>query len=136
MMASERRVRNSAHISPLLQPLYQPTLADILQCNLDVRFGSKQTCALQQPMSALPPIATANADFRTGSCLLYPRKRTWVQCTSLCLLCANSGHGVHSCKVDLVKQRLGANHATWHPFRSRAATDDDSIFSHFRRGCS
>src|SRR5262245_24555195 len=27
-------------------------------------------------MSALPPIATAKADSRKGSCLLYPRKRT------------------------------------------------------------
>ena len=27
-------------------------------------------------MSALPPIATANADSRKGSCLLYPQKRT------------------------------------------------------------
>src|SRR5678815_3887405 len=27
-------------------------------------------------MSALPPTTTAKADFRTRSCLLYPRKRT------------------------------------------------------------
>src|SRR5262249_54591788 len=39
-------------------------------------LGHKQTYAVQQPMSALPPIATAKADFRTTSCLLYPQKRT------------------------------------------------------------
>jgi hypothetical protein len=40
-------------------------------------LGHKQTYAVQQPMSALPPIATAKADFRKWSCLLYPRKRTY-----------------------------------------------------------
>ena len=39
-------------------------------------LGHKRTCAVQKPMSALPPIATAKADFRKRSCLLYPRKRT------------------------------------------------------------
>src|SRR5262249_18650447 len=39
-------------------------------------LGQKQTCAVHQSMSALPPIATAKADFRKSSCLLYPRKRT------------------------------------------------------------
>src|SRR5262249_28637039 len=39
-------------------------------------LGQKQTCALQKAMSALPPIATAKADFPQKSCLLYPRKRT------------------------------------------------------------
>jgi hypothetical protein len=39
-------------------------------------LGQKQTYALQQAMSALPPIATAKADIRKRSCLLYPRKRT------------------------------------------------------------
>jgi hypothetical protein len=41
-----------------------------------VRFGQKPTCAPQKGTSALPPIATAKADFRTRSCLLYPRKWT------------------------------------------------------------
>ena len=36
--------------------------------------GQKQTCALQNLMSALPPIATAKADFRIRS---DPRKRTF-----------------------------------------------------------
>jgi hypothetical protein len=35
-------------------------------------LGQKQTFAVHQPMSALPPITTARADFRTRSCLLYP----------------------------------------------------------------
>jgi hypothetical protein len=39
-------------------------------------LGQKQTFAPQKAMSALPPIATAKANFRTRSCLLYPRKRT------------------------------------------------------------
>src|SRR5262245_3055964 len=39
-------------------------------------LGQKQTCASQKAMSALLPIATTKADFRTRSCLLYPRKRT------------------------------------------------------------
>jgi hypothetical protein len=34
-------------------------------------LGQKQTFAAQKGMSALPPIATAKADFRTRSCLLY-----------------------------------------------------------------
>jgi hypothetical protein len=50
--------------------------------NLLVRHGThpmsalggshKRTFALHQPMSALPPIATAKANFRTRSCLLSP----------------------------------------------------------------
>jgi len=39
-------------------------------------LGQKQTFAPQKAMSALPPITTAKADFRTRSCLLYPPKRT------------------------------------------------------------
>src|SRR5262245_46515812 len=39
-------------------------------------LGHKQTCAAQNVMSALPPIATAKADIRKRSCLLYPQKRT------------------------------------------------------------
>jgi hypothetical protein len=37
-------------------------------------LGQKQTYAVHKPMSALPPIATAKADSRNGSCLLYPPK--------------------------------------------------------------
>src|SRR5262245_53749399 len=39
-------------------------------------LGQKQTYAAHQRMSALSPIATAKADIRKRSCLLYPRKRT------------------------------------------------------------
>src|SRR5262249_51219565 len=39
-------------------------------------FGQKQTYAVHQPMSALPPKATAKADSRKRPCLLYPQKRT------------------------------------------------------------
>src|SRR5262245_51674501 len=39
-------------------------------------LGQKQTCAVHQSMSALPPIATAKADSRARSCPLYPRKET------------------------------------------------------------
>jgi hypothetical protein len=35
-------------------------------------LGQKQTYAPQKAMSALPSIATAKADSRTRSCLLYP----------------------------------------------------------------
>jgi hypothetical protein len=45
----------------------------------------------QQPMSALPPIATAKADIRKQSCPLYPNSGH-VQRKSRCLLRANSGH--------------------------------------------
>src|SRR6476646_9613919 len=39
-------------------------------------LGQKRTCAVHQPLSALPPIATVKADICPGACLLYPRKRT------------------------------------------------------------
>ena len=39
-------------------------------------LGQKQTYAVQNVMSALPPIATAKADIRKRSCLLYPQKQT------------------------------------------------------------
>src|SRR5262249_6783702 len=39
-------------------------------------LGQKQTFALHQLMSALPPLATAKADTRKWSCPLYPRKQT------------------------------------------------------------
>src|SRR5215469_15530056 len=39
-------------------------------------LGHKQTYAVQERISALPPIATAKADSRKRSCLLYPQKRT------------------------------------------------------------
>src|SRR6516164_11647651 len=38
-------------------------------------LGQKQTCALQNVMSALHPIATAKGDSRKGAYPLYSRKR-------------------------------------------------------------
>src|SRR5262245_20053907 len=55
-------------------------------------LGQKQTFAPQKAMSALPPIATAKAEFRKRSCPLYPRKRTCAV-RKQCLLWAKSGHG-------------------------------------------
>src|SRR5262245_16059268 len=53
-------------------------------------LGQKQTFALHQPMSALPPIATAKADIRKPPCLLYPQERTCAV-SGPCLLWAKSG---------------------------------------------
>ena len=39
-------------------------------------LGQKQTYAVQNVMSALPPIATAKADSHKRSCPLYPQERT------------------------------------------------------------
>ena len=52
-------------------------------------LGHKRTYAVQQPMSALLSIATAKADFRRRSCLLYPRSGH-VQCTRRCPLSAKA----------------------------------------------
>src|SRR5262245_51798002 len=43
-------------------------------------------------MSALPPIATAKADFRTESCLLYPPKAD---------MCGALGHVCYGPRVDI-----------------------------------
>jgi hypothetical protein len=48
----------------------------LLHVNAMSALGQKQTYALQQATSALPPIATAKADMRKRSCPLYPQKRT------------------------------------------------------------
>src|SRR5262245_7721960 len=45
---------------------------EVGRCPLWVR----RTCAVQNLMSALPPIATAKADIGKQSCLLYPQERT------------------------------------------------------------
>src|SRR5262245_36054678 len=50
-----------------------PTLGDRTAMSA---LGQKQTCAAHKLMSALPPIATAKANFRKRSRPLYPRKRT------------------------------------------------------------
>jgi len=48
-------------------------------------LGHKRTCAVHQPMSALPPIATAKADIGKLSCLLYPPKAD--MCAALADVC-------------------------------------------------
>jgi hypothetical protein len=53
-------------------------------------LGQKQTYAPQKRMSALPPIATTKADISNGHVRFTPESGH-VQCTSLCLLWANSG---------------------------------------------
>jgi hypothetical protein len=40
-------------------------------------LGQKQTYALQQAMSALPPIATAKADMPQTAMSAKDQKRTW-----------------------------------------------------------
>jgi hypothetical protein len=57
-----------------LYPLLSPKACWLV--SLMSALGQKRTYAVQQVMSALAPIATAKADIRTRSCLLYPRKRT------------------------------------------------------------
>ena len=47
-------------------------------------LGHKQTYAVQKVMSALPPIATAKADSRKRSCLLYPGKQTCAAQRDVC----------------------------------------------------
>jgi hypothetical protein len=54
-------------------------------------LGQKRTYAMQKAMSALPPIATAKADFRKRSCLLHPESGH-VRCIRSCPLWAKSGH--------------------------------------------
>jgi hypothetical protein len=67
-------------------------------------LGHKRTFALQQAMSALPPTATAKADFRKKPCPLYPRKRT--------------------CAVQLGMSALGQK-------RTHAAQQNESSIDHF-----
>jgi len=53
-----------------------PRLTVTIRVGVMSALGQKQTHAVQQPMSALPPIATAKADIRKRSCLLYPQEWT------------------------------------------------------------
>src|SRR5262249_15410155 len=54
-------------------------------------LGHKRTYALQKPMSALPLIATAKADSRKQSCLLYPKAD----------MCGALGHVCYGPKADI-----------------------------------
>jgi hypothetical protein len=60
-------------------------------------MGHKRTFALQKPMSALPPIATAKADIGKPSCPLYPRKRTFAAAVS-----QKSHGGAQACGLTTV----------------------------------
>src|SRR5262249_8057875 len=60
-------------------------------------LGQKQTFAPHQPMSALPPIATAIADFRTSHVRFTPESGH-VRCKVRCLLRAKSGHSANDLK--------------------------------------
>jgi len=53
--------------------MLNPTKISTLAPRLMSALGQKQTCAVHQPMSALPPIATAKADI-TDACF-----RLWLQ---------------------------------------------------------
>ena len=76
-----------------LPPSYPPDPAG-LEADRSA-LGQKQTCAVQQPMSALLSTATAKR-FAKGHVRFTPESGH-VQCTSSCLLCANSGHpGVYA----------------------------------------
>jgi hypothetical protein len=48
-------------------------------------LGHKQTCALHQPMSAIPPIATAKANFRKKAMSALPPKAD--MCSALAHVC-------------------------------------------------
>src|SRR5215468_1868415 len=78
-------------------------------------LGHKPTCAVQNVMSALYPIATAKADIRKRSCLLYPRKAD---------MCSARGHVCFGPIADIAilirspRQRDQALRAVW---RSQAS---------------
>src|SRR5262245_21748754 len=56
-------------------------------------LGQKQTCAAQNSMSALHPIATAKAKIPKHGHVRFTPESGHVQCTSTCPLWAKSGHG-------------------------------------------
>ena len=55
-------------------------------------LGQKQTYALQQPVSALPPIATAKTDMPQLVMSASPPESRHVRCNEQCPLWAKSGH--------------------------------------------
>src|SRR5215470_18969806 len=80
-------------------------------------MGQKRTYAAHKVMSALPPIATAKADSRKRSCLLYPRKRTCAVQRGMSALGQKRTHAVqqndtHWCLLDhLVRGAVGSSSA-------------------------
>jgi hypothetical protein len=75
---------------------------------------------VQKGMSALPPIATAKADFRKRSCLLNTRKRT---------------SALHSAMSALGQKRL-MQCSNWDRYSitssARASTDDSGVLGPMR----
>src|SRR5215471_14489429 len=69
-------------------------------------LGQKRTCAVQEAMSALPPIATVKADISKRSCLLYPQNQT--------------------CAPHSLMSALGQK-------RTRAAQQRQALFDHLAR---
>src|SRR5262245_28469242 len=83
-------------------------------------LGQKQTCALQNVMSALHPIATAKANSSKRPCPLYPQKRT---CAVHKLMSALGQKRTHA-HPDLLALRRGRVIAipSRHPFQGGQAS--------------
>jgi hypothetical protein len=69
-------------------------------------LGQKQTCAPQNGMSALLPIATAKADSREKSCLLYPQERTCAAQTVMSALGQKRTFEFAPVETNVVKRML------------------------------
>jgi hypothetical protein len=82
------RDRNACY-DGLRQQLLKPPLRSAIAMSA---LGQKQTYALQQPMSALHPIATVKADLPETVMSAVPPESRHVRCTSRCRLRARSGH--------------------------------------------
>src|SRR5262249_2827448 len=75
-------------------------------------WGQKQTCALQNVMSALHPIATVKANSSKRPCPLYPQKRT--------------------CAVHKLMSALGQKRTYWNWVRNGFLfCRNDATFAHF-----
>src|SRR5262245_7456018 len=88
-------------------------------------------------MSALPPIATANADSRKGSCLLYPQKRTCAVHTPMSALGQKRTHAAQQ-KGPLFDHLVGAGdergrHGETKRFRSLEVDDQLQLGREFHR---
>src|SRR5262249_23537067 len=68
-------------------------------------LGQKRTYALHQPMSALPPTATAKTDPRNGH-VCFTLQSRHVRCNGAGPLRANSGHRASPVKVTFWKSHL------------------------------
>src|SRR5262245_19602999 len=75
-------------------------------------LGQKQTYAVQQPMSALHPIATTKADMCQSSCLLYPRKRTCAAQNRMSALGQKRTHAAQQ-TASLFDHLVGAGEYCW-----------------------